>query len=328
MKRILLLDTSVGSLNMGDEIIGRSIEMNWRELFSSNYVMRLATHTPMYTPAQYFLSTRRLSIFKGADIKLLCGTNALYTNMLRPLPTWNINYLNCGMATGTVCLGVGAGVNSSSVNLYTRALYRKVLSRDLVHSVRDERTKHLLQRVGLRAWNTGCPTLWGLTPEHCETIARTKGDEVVFTLTSYHPNPRKDRAMVDVLRRSYSRLHFWPQSIDDLDYLQSLGAADGVEIVTPSLAGFREVLDRGVDYVGNRLHGGIFALQRKRRAIIVAIDYRAREMAKDYSLPLVERDSIETDLADLIESSWPTAIHGLDFDRIEKWKAQFDVGKP
>ena len=176
MKRILLLDTSVGSLNMGDEIIGRSIEMNWRELFSSNYVMRLASHTPMYTPAQYLLSKRKLSIFKGADIKLLCGTNALYTNMLRPLPTWNINYLNCGMATGTVCLGVGAGANSSSVNLYTRALYRKVLSHDLVHSVRDERTKHLLQRVGLRAWNTGCPTLWGLTPEHCETIARSKGD--------------------------------------------------------------------------------------------------------------------------------------------------------
>ena len=203
MKRILLLDTSVGSLNMGDEIIGRSIEMNWRELFSSNYVMRLATHTPMYTPAQYLMSKRRLSIFKGADIKLLCGTNALYTNMLRPLPTWNINYLNCGMATGTVCLGVGAVANSSSVNLYTRALYRKVLSHKVVHSVRDERTKHLLERVGLRAWNTGCPTLWGLTPEHCETIPHAKGDEVVFTLTSYHQNPRKDRAMIHVLRRSY-----------------------------------------------------------------------------------------------------------------------------
>jgi len=51
-------------------------------------------------------------------------------------------------------------------------------------------------------------------------------------------------------------------------------------------------------------------------------------MAKDYSLPLVERDSIETDLADLVESSWPTRIHGLDFDLIEKWKAQFGVGKP
>jgi len=170
--------------------------------------------------------------------------------------------------------------------------------------------------------------LWGLSPEHCEAIARTKGDEVVFTLTSYHPDPRKDRAMIDVLRRHYSRLHFWPQSINDLSYLHALGAADDVEIVPPNLAGFRAVLDRGTDYVGNRLHGGIFALQRRRRAIIVAIDYRAREMGKDYSLPLVERDSIETDLADLVESSWATRIHGLDFDLIETWKAQFGVGKP
>ena len=130
-----------------------------------------------------------------------------------------------------------------------------------------------------------------------------------------------------MLRRHYFRLHFWPQSINDLDYLQSLGAADDVEIVPPNLAGFRAVLGRGADYVGNRLHGGIFALQRRRRAIIVAIDYRAREMGKDYSLPLVERDSIETDLADLVESSWATRIHGLDFNLIETWKAQFGVGE-
>ena len=306
MKHILLLDTSVGSLNMGDEIIGRSIEVNWPDLFSFNYVMRLATHTPMYTPVQNLLYKRKLSIFKGADIKFLCGTNALYTNMLRPLPAWNINYINCRMAAGTVCLGV---------------------ARDVVHSARDERSKRLLESLGFRAWNTGCPTLWGLTPDHCEAIVRTKGDEVVFTLTSYHPDPRKDRAMIDVLRRHYFRLHFWPQSINDLDYLQSLGAADDVEIVPPNLAGFRAVLGRGADYVGNRLHGGIFALQRRRRAIIVAIDYRAREMGKDYSLPLVERDSIETDLADLVESSWATRIHGLDFNLIETWKAQFGVGE-
>ena len=217
---------------------------------------------------------------------------------------------------------------SRGVNFYTRGLYRKVLSHEVVHSVRDERSKRLLERVGLRAWNTGCPTLWGLTPEHCEAIARTKGDEVVFTLTSYHPDPRKDRAMVDVLRRYYSRLYFWSQSINDLGYLHSLGAADDVEIVPPSLVGFQTVLDRGADYVGNRLHGGIFALQRRRRAIIVAIDYRAREMGKDYSLPLVERDSIEVDLADRIEAPWATRIEGLDFDLIETWKAQFGVDKP
>ena len=289
--------------------------------------MRLGAHTPMFSPLQYVLRRRKLGMYKSADVKLLCGTNALYTNMLRPLPTWNINYLNCGLAAGTVCLGVGAGVNSRTVNLYTRALYRKVLAHDVVHSVRDERTRRLLEGVGLRAWNTGCPTLWGLTPGHCEAIPRDKGEEVVFTLTSYHPDPARDRAMIAVLRRHYSRLHFWPQSIDDLDYLRRLGEADGVEVVTPSLAGFQEVLDSGADYVGNRLHGGIFALQRGRRAIIVAIDYRAREMGKDYSLPLVERDSIERDLPGMVTGSWPTRIEGLDLGLIEAWKAQFDVDR-
>ncbi len=46
-------------------------------------------------------------------------------------------------------------------------------------------------------------------------------------------------------------VHFWPQSINDLGYLQSLGAADGVR---SSLAGFG-VLDRGVDYVGTACAG-------------------------------------------------------------------------
>jgi capsular exopolysaccharide biosynthesis protein (wzm) len=41
----------------------------------------------------------------------------------------------------------------------------------------------------------------------------------------------------------------------------------------------------------------------------------------------VERDSIETDLADMVEASWPTRIDGLDFDLIEAWKAQFGVGE-
>ena len=46
MKHILLLDTSVGSLNMGDEIINRSIERNWPELFRGTYIMRLGAYLP------------------------------------------------------------------------------------------------------------------------------------------------------------------------------------------------------------------------------------------------------------------------------------------
>ncbi|WP_258522210.1 polysaccharide pyruvyl transferase family protein [Actinomyces sp. Z5] len=326
MKRILLLDTSVGSLNMGDEIINRSIAANWPELFASNYVMRMASHTPTHTPLQYLLCRRKLDPFKTADLKFLCGTNALYTNMLRPLPAWNINYLNCGLAAGTVCLGVGAGVNSASVNLYTRALFRKVLAHDVVHSVRDDRTKRLLETIGLRAWNTGCPTLWGLTPEHCASIPQSKSSTVVFTLTSYQPDRDNDAAMIGILREHYRRICFWPQGVDDLAYLRSLSDMSGIEVVPPNVDAYRAVLETGVDYVGNRLHGGIFALQQGCRAIIISIDYRAREMGKDYSLTLVERPDITAALPRMIEDRWETKLDGLDFALIERWKAQFNVG--
>ena len=138
MKNVLLLDTSVGSLNQGDEIINISIKKNWSELFENNYIMNMASHTPMYTLLQSIIYQKKLSVFKDADYKFLCGTNALYTNMLRPLPTWNINLLDCGLAKKTICLGAGIGINSKKVNLYTRTLYNKVLSHEYTHSVRPD----------------------------------------------------------------------------------------------------------------------------------------------------------------------------------------------
>lgn len=326
MKRILLFDTSIGSFNIGDEIINRSIELNWPELFSENYVMRLGSHTPLFSPLQRVLSRGKLEGFRQADLKFLCGTNALYRNMFRPLPAWNVNHLNTNLVRGTICLGVGVGVNSRQVNAYTRTLYRKVLAHDTVHSVRDEAAKALLESVGLRAWNTGCPTLWGLTPDHCGGVPRARGESVVFTLTCYQRDPRNDREMISILKKLYSEIYFWPQCMEDLTYLHDLGETARVQIIAPNLRSYRAVLDRGVDYVGNRLHGGIFALQRGCRTIIISIDYRAREMGKNYSLPLVERDRVASELSAKIESEWETRIDGLDFALIDRWKAQFDVG--
>ena len=215
MKNVLLLDTSVGSLNQGDEIINISIKKNWSELFENNYIMNMASHTPMYTLLQSIIYQKKLSVFKDADYKFLCGTNALYTNMLRPLPTWNINLLDCGLAKKTICLGAGIGINSKKVNLYTRTLYNKVLSHEYTHSVRDEKTKKFLEELGFKAINTGCPTLWGLTPEHCADIPKEKGKRVIFTLTYYEKSKKFDKKMIDILLKNYSEVYFWPQCIKD-----------------------------------------------------------------------------------------------------------------
>ena len=323
MKNILLLDTSIGSLNQGDEIINLSIKENWPELFNNNYVMRMATHTPMYTPLQVLLYNKKLSVFKNADYKFLCGTNALYTNMLRPLPTWNINVLNYGLASNTICLGVGIGVNSKKTNLYTKYLYKKVLNHDYVHSVRDAKTESFLKELGFKAKNTGCPTLWGLTPKHCKTIPKNKGERVVFTLTYYEQDIENDKKMIEILKKNYKELYFWPQCIKDIEYLTKICNTNNIRIISPNVSGFTEILEReGTDYVGNRLHGGIYAMQRKCRSVIISIDYRAKEMSDSYSINCIERDKIEK-LDSIIKDKWKTEITGLDFDEIKKWKNQF-----
>ena len=292
MKNVLLLDTSVGSLNQGDEIINISIKKNWSELFENNYIMNMASHTPMYTLLQSIIYQKKLSVFKDADYKFLCGTNALYTNMLRPLPTWNINLLDCGLAKKTICLGAGIGINSKKVNLYTRTLYNKVLSHEYTHSVRDEKTKKFLEELGFKAINTGCPTLWGLTPEHCADIPKEKGKRVIFTLTYYEKSKKFDKKMIDILLKNYSEVYFWPQCIKDLEYLKELVDIKSKDIcvITPNISGYEKILNLpNTDYVGNRLHGGIFALQHSCRTIVISIDYRAEKMSENYSFDCIRK---------------------------------------
>lgn len=323
MKRVLLLDTSIATQNIGDEIINDSIRMNWNELYDLNYICKYPTHTPPYSWWQQLIVPRKFEILANADYKFLCGTNALYTNMMRPLPQWNIYLWNASFFKDTILLGVGAGINSKNINFYTKYLYKKVLSKEYVHSVRDDFTKNMLENLGYRAINTGCPTLWGFTDDFCRRIPTTKREKVLFTLTGYQPDIENDKLMVDILRSNYERLFFWPQTPTDLEYLRGLGDFD-VKIVTPNLCSYDKILSNDIDYVGNRLHGGIRALQHGCRSLIVAIDYRAMNMSKKYGLPIIEREDIGSKLDRFINSSYETKITGLDFVEIEKWKMQFN----
>lgn len=324
MKRVLLLDTSVATQNIGDEIINDSIRMNWTELYERNYICKFSTHTPPYSWWQQLLVPRKLDLLVNSDYKFLCGTNALYTNMMRPLPQWNIYPWNASFFKNTILLGVGAGINSKSVNLYTKLLCNKVLNKNYIHSTRDEFTKKMLENMGYKALNTGCPTLWGFTDEFCKKIPTEKNKKVLFTLTGYQPDFENDKLMIEILCNNYEEIYFWPQTPTDYDYLRKLGDFD-VKIVTPNLYAYDKILSlNGIDYVGNRLHGGIRALQHACRSLIIAIDYRAENMSKQYRLPVIKRENIGIQLDSFINSSYRTQITGLNFDLIKKWKEQFD----
>lgn len=324
MKRILLLDTSIATQNIGDEIINDSIRKNWPDLFLKNFISKYPTHTPPYSWWQQLLCSSKFETIKKSDYKFLCGTNALYTNMGRPLPQWNVFLWNAPFLKNTILLGVGAGINSKHVNIYTKLIYGKLLSKEFIHSTRDEYTKKMLEDLGYKAVNTGCPTLWGLTDDFCDSIPREKSRKVIFTLTSYQRDLKNDKLMIDILNKNYEELYFFPQSFSDLEYLNELGSFD-VKVIAPNLYAYDSILSKGdIDYVGNRLHGGIRALQHACRSLIIAIDYRAINMSKQYQIPIITREKIGNQLDNFINSINQTRISGLDFDLIDKWKKQFD----
>ena len=83
------------------------------------------------------------------------------------------------------------GGNTIIFPIYTLDFLLKILlSKTYLHSVRDEYTKDMLERIGIKnVINTGCPTMWSLTEEHCKQIPIKKSNSVVFTITDYNKKP-------------------------------------------------------------------------------------------------------------------------------------------
>ena len=243
--------------------------------------------------------------------------------MLTHYPQWNVNVFNCKPLAGSVCVGVGAGAGEHT-DAYTTHLYRKILSHSYYHSVRDERSKRYVEDVlGLKAINTGCVTMWALTPDFCAQIPAKKADNVVFTLTArMQPDP-SDQMLIDTLKREYDHVSFWMQGDKDEAYFHAFSNTEGIEIIPPHKAAYEAVLMRNnIEYVGTRLHGGIYALRHKKRAIIISIDERARSISADTGLITIEKNALDG-LPELINSAFETKPN-IPFEEIARWKAQFE----
>ena len=96
-----------------------------------------------------------------------------------------------------------------------------------------------------------------------------------------------------------------------------------VEIIPQNLEDYDNLLqNKNLDFVGTRLHGGIRAMQKEHRTIIISIDNRAKEMAENYNINIVDRDKIE-EIENVINSEWYTEIN-LPYDNIKEWINQFN----
>lgn len=326
MKKIALMDTSIFTYNLGDQIIMESVKRQLAPVLKGNFVLNIPTHTPFCHNYEYYcdlLFKKNNVKIKDIDYKFVCGTNLLTGNMLNIKNNWNLNIFDSLILKNCILVGVGTNKKAKKTNWYTRRILKNVLSKDFIHSVRDENTKVFLEKIGFKAINTGCCTLWDLTPKHCKEIPTSKSNTVVFTLTDYSKNIQQDKKLIEILKNKYKNIYFWPQGLEDYEYFKKFDNTENIKIIDPSLDEYQKFLkENDCDYIGTRLHGGIKALQLKKRTIIISIDNRARNMGRDYNLFCVERDEIDN-LNTIIDEEFTTDIK-LDFEKIEKWRSQFN----
>lgn len=315
MSVICLLDGSVLSFNLGDQIITECIKNELESVFPNQMIVNTYTHGE--------LCRRSHKLIDGALYTFVGGTNLLSSDVGKS--PWKLKRKD-KIISGLILLGVGASGYSKVKDRYTKRFYKKILNEKMLHSVRDEYTKNMLRDIGVfNVVNTACPTMWGLTPEHCQLIPRAKSDSCVFTLTDYRCNHEKDEKMIDALCESYKKIYFWPQGSEDLEYFRSLSIkdVDNIKVLNPSLNAYRELLnfEDGLDYVGTRLHAGIYAMRYKRRSVIIGVDNRASEISKDTGLLVLERSEIES-LQDILSDNVCADIR-LPIAEINRWKNQF-----
>lgn len=322
MENILLIDTSVSSLNKGDDIIMECVRKELDFIFHNNFELTLPSHVSAFHCYQIWRKSSRVRKYMDCSKKFVGGTNLLVKDMLTHYPQWNINLFNYNAIKGCILVGVGAGAGEKT-NLYTKHLYKKLLNQDFYHSVRDERTKIFLESLGIKAINTGCVTMWKLTPEFCQQIPTKKSNRVVFTLTANHNPLSSDQQLINILKKNYSEVFYWVQGDNDFNYLQMFKNIDGINIIPATKSAYDNILNEDdIEYVGTRLHAGVYAMRHAKRSIIIVIDERAREINKCNNLVCLERESIADQLETLINSEFETRIN-MPFDEIHRWKSQF-----
>lgn len=323
MKNIMLLDTSIGTSNMGDYIIMECVRKELSPILKKNFVYEMPTHLPAFSSFAVFRNSLAVQQYSNCELKFAGGSNLLVKDLRTHYPQWNINPWNSRPLEGVITVGVGAGAGEYT-NSYTTKLYQKVLNHKYYHSVRDERSKEYVESLGLKAINTGCVTMWMLTPGFCAKIPSKKASRVVFTITA--GKNEQDQVIVDILNRNYEKVYFWVQGDKDLAVFSGLKRTENITIVPPSIGAYDSLLSEDdIDYVGTRLHGGVYAMRHGKRTIIIAIDERAREINKCNNLNCVELDKVPDELEFMIQSEFATDVK-MPFDEIQRWKAQFDFG--
>jgi hypothetical protein len=267
--------------NIGDIII--------KDAVTDNFPGQLRENT--WVPIDFARNDTRL---QDNSYLVLAGANILANKAWFNPFVWRPAGRHLFKSKFLILFGVGWWQYQNDPDFLTRWFYNKyLLNGDAFHSVRDGYTKSMLEKAGIpNVINTGCPTMWKL-PDSFDF--KGKKDSVVFTITDYNRDYENDKVMIRILLEEYKNVIFFPQGAEDIEYLDQLVTPEEkkkIKVLSRDIADFNNTLKSGVDYVGTRLHAGIRALQYGVRAVIVSVDNRAIEIARDTGIMIIARKEI------------------------------------
>lgn len=303
-------DPSIGSRNTGDEIIADAVEKELRLVAPMVTILRF--------PTQTWLSRQERKTLSACNHFIVGGTNLLNGNIPWYLQ-WKLDPQVVGAISGrTSLLGVGWWQYDNEPNALSEFLWKRILSKG-AHSVRDEYTQGILKSIGIAGEYTACVTMWDLAPT--TKFSEKRPSSVLMTVTDYHRDAVSDSKLIRGLRARYENVVAWPQSIRDVKYLQTLDRS--MQLLDPKLSSFNDALKSGeFDYVGTRLHAGVRALQVGVKSTIVAVDNRAREIARSTGLPVIGRGLKVADWSLVDDRNELRLV--IPGQGVERWRESFE----
>jgi SAM-dependent methyltransferase len=304
------------SSNLGDLIIEKAVRRELAMFAGDSRIFSVST--------QAYPEAKQISRILRSGLRIVGGTNLLSSNM-DTYNQWKIKPRDAALIRKAVLLGVGWWQYQDEPNEYTKNLLRRCLSDQWLHSVRDSYTLQKMRSMGFEnVINTGCPTMWPLVDINRSEFPTEKADSVLLMLTDYislYQKPELDVTLVELLLSRYRTVYYWPQGRQDLELVRQWSGQ--LKILEPNIQSLFSLIEgpESFDYVGTRLHGGVACLLARRRSLILEVDNRAAEIAKDTNLPTCARDDFEF-ISRWIDGPTETRIT-MDAKAIRLWREQF-----
>ncbi len=316
---VVVFDPAITTRNCGDQVISDAVFRELIRLFPDLFHVSVPTHER--------IGLRSYRFCAGARVRLVGGSNILAPNFGFD-SQWRIRPWDLAFVKDLVLLGVGWRNYKQRSHSLSDLLLRRALHRTAVHSARDGFTRSMLEQRGVgNVVNTSCVTMWDLDVEGLSRLPARKAGTVVTTVNADHHRHPFDRQLLGVLCDLYESVYLWPQGIADQTYISELlQAFPRASALGANLASYDQLLSHAEDleFVGNRLHGGVRALQHGHRAMIVSIDNRASEIARDTNLPVLDLSAGESVLRQRLTRPEPIEIR-LPTEAIATWRAQFET---